>query len=190
VSPSQRKTPHSQETEENSVLSSSYLVPRNMFQSNTMNGHQACDDEENALGAGLLLSAAAATTTTTGSDKYRRIWRRSIGVGILVSIKRPPYGQESPQPSPSSIPYAPCPQEPETAVDLEQSQHVIDVIPSVVGNGEEQAADEDRNKVVQIVKEKNFNSLQKHGGLGWVASILGSNLEVIIVCFLKSIQVI
>jgi hypothetical protein len=185
VNPSQRKTPHSlEETEENSVLSSSYLVPRNMFQSNTMNDLQACDDEENTLGAGLLLTAAAAaTTTTTGSDKYRRIWRRSIGVGILVSIKRPPYGQESQQPSPSSIPYAPCPQEPETAVDSEQSQHVIDVIPPAVGNGEEQAADEDRNKVVQIVKEKNFNSLKKHGGLGWVASILDSNLEVIIVCF-------
>ncbi|XP_059449554.1 calcium-transporting ATPase 12, plasma membrane-type-like [Corylus avellana] len=149
-----------------------------MFQSNTMNDNQACDhDEENTLGDGLLLTAAAAaaTTTTTGSDKYRRIWRRSIGVGILVSIKRPPYGQESPQPSPSAIPYAPCPQEPETAVESEQSQHVIDVIPSVVG--EEQAADEDRNKVVQIVKEKNFNSLKKHGGLGWVASVLGSNLE-------------
>jgi hypothetical protein len=89
-----------------------------------MNDHQACDNEEHTLGAGLLLTAAAtaATTATTDSDKYRRIWRRRIGVGILVSVtKRPLYDQDSPQPSPSSIPYAACPQE--------QPQHVIQVIP-------------------------------------------------------------
>jgi hypothetical protein len=139
-----------------------------MLQSNTMNDHQARDNEAHTLGAGLLLTT---TTTTSGSDKYRRIWRRSIGVGILVSvIKRPLYGQDSPQPSPSSIPYSPCPQE--------QPQHVIQVIPSVDGD-QEKEADEDRNKVVQIMKEKNLPSLLKLGGLEWVARVLGSNLEVI-----------
>jgi hypothetical protein len=138
-----------------------------------MTDHQACDNEEHTLGAGLLLTATTTTTTTTttGSDKYRRIWRRSIGVGILVSVtKRPLYDQDSPQPSPSSIPYAPCPQE--------QPQHAIDVIPSVDGD-QEKEADEDRNKVVQIMKEKNLPSLLKHGGLDWVAGVLGSNLKVI-----------
>jgi hypothetical protein len=146
------------------------FTPRSTFQSNTMNDHQACDDEEHTLGAGLLLTATA-TTTTSGSNKYRRIWRRSIGVGILVSvIKRPLYDQDSPQPSPSSIPYAPCPQE--------KPQHVIQVIPSA-DEDQEKEADEDRNKVVQIMKEKNLPSLLKLGGLDWVARVLCSNLEVI-----------
>lgn len=79
-----------------------------------MSDNQACDNEESTLGVSLLLTAA---TTTTGSDKYRLIWRRTIGVGILVTVgvKKTLYDQESPQPSP--LPYA----------DSEQPQHVIDV---------------------------------------------------------------
>jgi hypothetical protein len=152
-----------------------------MLQSNTLNDHQARDNEAHTLGAGLLLLTTTTTTTTSGSDKYRRIWRRSIGVGILVSVmKRPLYGQDSPQPSPSSIPYSPCPQE--------QPEHVIQVIPSA-DEDQEKETDEDREKVVRIMREKNLPSLLKLGGLDWVARVLGSNLEVIIYIYIYKSRV-
>jgi hypothetical protein len=96
--------------------------------------------------------------------------------------------QESPQPSPSStIPCASCPQEPVPGPNSKQSHCVIDIADKEICStditsvaGEEKEADEGRNKVVQIVKQKNLNSLKKLGGVHMVASLLGSNLEVII----------
>lgn len=60
-----------------------------MFHTNTNN--QTCDSNGNALAAGLLVaaSATATATATSSSDKYARLWRRGITVGILVSIKKP-----------------------------------------------------------------------------------------------------
>lgn len=62
-----------------------------MFHTNTNN--QSCDGNGNALGAGLLVTASATTTATTTSStspshKYARLWRRTITVGVIVSLKK------------------------------------------------------------------------------------------------------
>ncbi|XP_059449556.1 calcium-transporting ATPase 12, plasma membrane-type-like [Corylus avellana] len=111
-----------------------------MFQSNKVKDHlhQAFDDEENTLDAGVRLTATATTTTTTGSGKYRRIWRRIIGCVAAKKIRS--HDQDSPQPLQS-----PCPQEP-VPIGSKQTQHVIET--SSVDCREKKEADEGRNRVI------------------------------------------
>ena len=134
-----------------------------MFKSNT---NQACDTEAQTLGAGLLI------TTTTTSPKYGRCWRKSLYVGIFITLKKTPDDQESPLSSPS---YDPLPEEPPARTS---SDHVIDV-----DSDNERVIDVDDEellpkKVAEIVKQRDLNALRSLGGVDWVLARLHSNLEV------------
>ena len=143
-----------------------------MFESNT---NEACDTEAQTLGAGLLI------TTTTTSPKYGRFWRKSLYVGIFITLKKTPDDQESPPSSPS---YVPLPEEPPAASEILErtsSDHVIDVQSD---NGRDIDVDYEELlpetvKVAKIVKRKDLNSLRRLGGVDGVLARRRSNLEVI-----------
>ncbi|KAK0590703.1 hypothetical protein LWI29_030587 [Acer saccharum] len=63
-----------------------------MFQLHTNSNGQGSDDESNALGDGLLNTTTSTTSNSTSmassSERYGRLWRRSITVGILITIKK------------------------------------------------------------------------------------------------------
>ncbi|KAB1208683.1 Calcium-transporting ATPase 10, plasma membrane-type [Morella rubra] len=145
-----------------------------MFQSKTENDNLVGDEnEESILSVGLLI------TTSTAGGKYSRLWRRSLCIGIFISLRKNLIRQESPPPTPT---YAPCPQEPVPAAASEQlsrtsssqSRCVIDIH----DNEEEKEANAEeilRNKVVQAVKERNLNSLRRIGCVNEVAALFGAN---------------
>ncbi|KAF3969700.1 hypothetical protein CMV_006537 [Castanea mollissima] len=140
-----------------------------MFESNS---NQACDTEAQTLGAGLLIT----TTTTTTSPKYGRFWRKSLYVGIFITLKKTPDEQESPLSSPS---YVALPEEPPAASEI-----LIDVYSD---NGrdidhvdDEQPFQETVAEIVKIVKQKDLNRLRRLGGDDWdhwVLARLRSNSE-------------
>lgn len=123
-----------------------------MFESNT---NQACDTEAQTLGAGLLI------TTTTTSPKYGRFWRKSLYVGIFITLKKTPDDQESPLPK----------EPPASSEILERTSsfHVIDI------HSEQPFAE----NVAEIVKQRDLNGLRRLGGIDGVLALLRSNLEVI-----------
>ncbi|KAI9176707.1 hypothetical protein LWI28_006249 [Acer negundo] len=63
-----------------------------MFQLHTNSNGQGSDDESNALGDGLLNTTTSTTSNSTSmassSERYGRLWRRSITVGILITLKK------------------------------------------------------------------------------------------------------
>ncbi|TXG55511.1 hypothetical protein EZV62_020767 [Acer yangbiense] len=63
-----------------------------MFQLHTNSNGQGSADESNALGDGLLNTTTSTTSNSTSmassSERYGRLWRRSITVGILITIKK------------------------------------------------------------------------------------------------------
>ncbi|KAF3969699.1 hypothetical protein CMV_006536 [Castanea mollissima] len=124
-----------------------------MFESNT---NQAYDTEAQTLGAGLLI------TTTTTSPKYGRFWRKSLYVGIFITLKKTPDDQESPLPK----------EPPASSEILERtpSFHVIDV-------HSEQAFSEKVAEIVKIVKQRDLNGLARLGGVDSVLALLRSNSE-------------
>ncbi|KAL4619921.1 hypothetical protein ACB092_06G115900 [Castanea dentata] len=124
-----------------------------MFESNT---NQAYDTEAQTLGAGLLI------TTTTTSPKYGRFWRKSLYVGIFITLKKTPDDQESPLPK----------EPPASSEILERtpSFHAIDV-------HSEQAFSEKVAEIVKIVKQRDLNGLGRLGGVDSVLALLRSNSE-------------
>ncbi|KAK2648322.1 hypothetical protein Ddye_015811 [Dipteronia dyeriana] len=204
-----------------------------MFDFHTNTNGQGSDDESNTLSDGLLNTT---TSMASSSERYGRLWRRSITVGILITVKKTSNvpGEDPLQSPTSSSPllnhdtqpnssqqetsdannpvqenglfnfvskayssfsssksfkdqetsapsYDPVPSFPvdEGLVsDLSiRSQHVID-IPSVNESEEQQL----RNTVVQIVEERDLNSLKNFGGVERAASIFNSHLDRGIEC--------
>nr|POF23197.1 calcium-transporting atpase 12, plasma membrane-type [Quercus suber] len=139
-----------------------------MFESNT---NQDCDTEAQTLGASFLI------TTTTTSPKYGRFWRKSLYVGIFITLKKPADDQESPL---SSSSYVPLPEEPPAASEILErtsSDHVIDVHSD---NGSDKDVDDEEllpETVAEIVKQKNLNYLRRLGGVDRVLARLRSNLK-------------
>ena len=143
-----------------------------MFESNT---NEACDTEAQTLGAGLLI------TTTTTSPKYGRFWRKSLYVGIFITLKKTPDDQESPLPSPS---YVSLPEEPAAASEILEGTSSVHVIDVDSDNGRDIDVDDEELlpetvAVAKIVKRKDLNSLRRLGGVDGVLARRRSNLEVI-----------
>lgn len=134
--------------------------------------NQASDSEGHSFGAALLITTT--TTSTTGSDKYGPLWRKCLlYVGICITFKK------------TRQTYAPLPQEPPAAseefdgtssVIQFQDDHVIDVDHSENEVDEEELPLE---TVAKIVKEEDFNSLTRLGGVDRVVARLrrSNNLE-------------
>lgn len=141
-----------------------------MFESNT---NQVCDTEAQTLGAGLLI------TTTTTSPKYGRFWRKSLYVGIFITLKKTPDEQESPLSSPS---YVALPEEPPAASEIPARTSSFQAIDVHSDNGRDIDVDDEQpfpKTVAEIVKQKDLNHLRRLGGVDGVLARLRSNSEVI-----------
>ncbi|KAL2582412.1 hypothetical protein GLYMA_14G008100v4 [Glycine max] len=107
------------------------------------------------LGATLLL-------TTTGNSKYTRIWRRSLYIRFLISVKKPTTSidnHESPPSLLSSVPYTSLPPA------RTSSSVAIDI-------KEEETEEHIRRDIARIVKEKDLRSLGLLGGVDSVSAVL------------------
>ncbi|XP_059661208.1 calcium-transporting ATPase 12, plasma membrane-type-like [Cornus florida] len=115
-----------------------------------------CEMAGNTIHADLYI-----TSTTT---RYRRLWKRSISVGVLVTIKK--------KPSPSDVPLPPTPTAEQPRRTSSSQSHVAVEIHD--GEDGEQLL---RDTVDGIVKQKDWGKLRDFGDTQRVASIFRSDLE-------------
>ncbi|CAI8587106.1 unnamed protein product [Vicia faba] len=109
------------------------------------------------LGASLL----------TSGSKYNKIWRKSLYVGIMISLKKPTTFSSNYQESASSLPYTSLPHSPPARTSSTKSFVSIDVVSHV--QEEEEGV---RTDIARIVKEKDLKSLVELGGVGRVYHVL------------------
>ncbi|KAJ7960267.1 Calcium-transporting ATPase [Quillaja saponaria] len=154
-----------------------------MFEANGTIGVTSEASENGAESAGMTVGASLLITS-----KYGKLWRRSIYVGIFISIKKttpvskPQLTSVSPSPL-TSIPNYPIPPPTSTVVSegppsrtSSNKSYCALEVGSDQSDQEENDDDDDgvvgfRKKVDRIVKDKDLNALHQLGGLDQVLSI-------------------
>ncbi|XP_058742790.1 putative calcium-transporting ATPase 13, plasma membrane-type [Vicia villosa] len=123
------------------------------------------DDGNIELGASLLI---------TGS-KYNKKWRKSLYVGIMISLKKPTTFSSNFEESASSpLLYNPLPHSPPARTSSAKSFVSIDVVSHVQDDVVEERV---RTDIARIVKEKDLKSLRELGGVGRVCDVLHSQTQ-------------
>lgn len=132
----------------------------NMSQTNI-----SSDDGNIELGASLLISG----------NKYNKKWRKSLYVGIMISLKKSSTFSSNYEESASSLLYTSLPHSPPARTSSAKSFVSIDVVSHV----QEEEREEDnvveervRTDIARIVKEKDSKSLLELGGVGKVSGVL------------------
>ncbi|CAL5190829.1 unnamed protein product [Lathyrus oleraceus] len=117
------------------------------------------------LGASLLISGS----------KYNKIWRKSLYVGFMISLKRPTTFSNNYEESTSSLLYDSLHHSPPARTSSAKSFVSIDVDSHVQ---EEEREEDDvveehvKTDIARIVKEKDLKSLVELGGVGRVCHVL------------------
>ncbi|CAK8538997.1 unnamed protein product [Lathyrus sativus] len=116
------------------------------------------------LGASLLISGS----------KYNKIWRKSLYVGFMISLKKPTTFSSNYEESTSSLLSGSLHRSPPARTSSAKSFVSIDVISRVQKEREEDDMVEERVRtdIDRIVKEKDLKSLVELGGVGRVCHVL------------------
>ncbi|TKY57476.1 putative calcium-transporting ATPase 13 [Spatholobus suberectus] len=128
---------------------------------------QATTSSAGGDGANIELGATLLGATIT-RGKYTRIWRKSLYVGLFISVKKPTTstGNHESPPSPlSSVPYTSLP----PARTFSSKSYVAIDIRDV-----EECISSD---IARIVKDQDLKSLQELGGVDFVSTVLGSQRQ-------------